>query len=52
MNKLLLTLTGLAFISLAPVQAGEGGCGGCKEKSKEKTEKKEEGTKKQEGSKS
>jgi len=43
MNKLLLALTGLAFISLASVQAGESGCGGCKDKSK--TEKKEEGSK-------
>lgn len=41
MNKILLALTGLAFISLASVQAGDGGCGGCKDKSKDKTEKKE-----------
>jgi hypothetical protein len=42
MNKLLLILTSLAFISIAPVQAGEGGCSGCKDKSKDKTEQKED----------
>jgi hypothetical protein len=42
MNNLLLILTSLAFISIAPVQAGEGGCSGCKDKSKDKTEQKED----------
>jgi hypothetical protein len=45
MNKLLLAITGLAFISLASVHAGSGGCSGCGDKSKDKTEKKEEGKK-------
>ncbi|MDX6766959.1 MAG: hypothetical protein SFU85_09220 [Candidatus Methylacidiphilales bacterium] len=45
MNKILLLLTGIAFVSLSTVQAGGSGCSGCGDKDKKEETKKEDGKK-------